>query len=217
MTARDVGERRSPFFDSFVERLSRGDWSDDEGARSASVDALTELRDSPGAVASEIAAWSAAGLEDVAERSHETSTHYKWFVFRDPDRRFTIWLHQYKPATRRGTGHAATAHNHRYGFSSLVLVGGFTQIEYAPPVDAEPCAEKRRMDLRAGDVFSVEPAEIHRMDGILDPTMTLIIERRPVHHHSVVYDLSSGTTTEYPDFVGQYETLVEDARLIAPV
>lgn len=202
-------------FDRVLEQLALVDWTDDVVAEGQTVDVLRELDSSRELLVREIEGWPQSRLEDIAERSHETATHYKWFIARDSARHYTIWLHQYKPRHLRRAGHANTAHNHRYGFASLVMVGGFTQVEYRLGEDGPSrIHETRRVQLRAGDVFVVHPDQIHQMMDILDSTMTVVIERRPRRNHSEVFDLDHGGVTRFPDFLGQYPSLVSALGLV---
>jgi hypothetical protein len=95
------------------------DWTDRAQAHGAAQDALLRV-EGPGALLHGVRQREPSG-EHVA-RSVEKTTHFKWFVAEDADRAFKVWLHEYKPASQRRTGHATVAHNHRFWFTLSLLV-----------------------------------------------------------------------------------------------
>lgn len=87
--------------------------------------------------------------------SHETSTHYKWLLYRSYSPRFTVWLHDYKTDETRGPGYAQVPHNHRYDLCSMVLAGGYDSLQYDVGADV---AMTDRRSFAPGDVLS-QPTE----------------------------------------------------------
>jgi len=197
---------RTAHWERFVADLRVLAWELSPAERHAHVrQALDRLATERSFLPDLVASWRRQ-LADIADGSHETSTHYKWLCHRDPERRFTVWLHQYKPTTMRRPGHANVAHNHRYDFSSLILVGALTEQQYAEPA-TPPLRLIDERTLTAGQTYSVLADEIHAMSGIEDGTLTLVVEGAPVRHHSRVYDVTTGDVTCYPDFIEQYDAL----------
>ena len=150
-------------------------------------------------------------LDDLVdtERSVEKTTHYKWFLDEDPERRFQIWLHEYKPSSHRREGHATVAHNHRFWLTSLILRGGFTDTRYERAGRAEDDSssispiESRRM--RSGDTMVLSPDEIHSLSELGDDTLSLIVQSRPVRSYSEVFE--GGEVRRYRDLGAQLTEL----------
>lgn len=46
--------------------------------------------------------------------------------------------------------------------------------------------------------------------------MTLVVEGAPVRHHSLVYDVATGASSAYPDFVEQYDHLLAAVAPMRP-
>lgn len=173
--------------------LSALDWSDPRCAHRGAQAVLATIEDPRPLL--EPARNRNPQLAEV-DRSAEKTTHFKWFLAADPHGRFALWLNEYKPATHRRVGHAETAHNHRFWFTSLLIGGGFVHAVFDPCADGT-LKPQRTVPLRAGDTYVVEPTAVHTLREIADGTVTLIVQSAPVRSHSDVYE--NGTVTRYHD------------------
>lgn len=142
-------------------------------------------------------------LVDI-ERSVEKTTHYKWFLDEDPERRFQIWLHEYKPSSHRREGHATVAHNHRFWLTSLILRGGFTDTRYERKGEAAISPIESR-EMRGGDTMVLSPDEIHSLGELCDDTLSLIVQSKPVRSYSEVFE--GGEVRRYRDLGAQLAEL----------
>jgi len=141
---------------------------------------------------------SLVGVIDV-EKSVEKTTHYKWFVAEDANRRFQLWLHEYKPGALRREGHATVAHNHRFWLSSLIVRGGFTDHRFQRATDpsATSITKLSSSRLTAGDTMVIAPDEIHALSDLSDGTISLIAQGHPIRKYSEVFE--GGAVRRYPD------------------
>ena len=158
-------------------------------------------------------------LQRRVELSHETATHYKWFVFKEPDFRYEIWLHEYKSSGLRRKGYAEVPHNHRYWFSSLILHGGFNHnlFEVIPPnyediIDSIRLTGVRR--LSEGAIYTIDPDEVHSVGNIAEPTLTLIIRSKALKLHSESFDEETNQVTRYVPFSSRIKDFSQITRLI---
>lgn len=122
------------------------------------------------------------------DRSVEKTTHYKWFLDEDPAGRFQVWLHEYKPRTHRREGHASVAHNHRFWLTSLILRGGFTDTRYEREGASATISPIASRGMRPGDTMVIDPDEIHALSELLDGTLSLIVQSKPVRSFSEVFE-----------------------------
>lgn len=190
---------------TLVGRVATSEWSSPSSAqhRAASILAALDVRLLLSQLKQE--------MDDLVdtERSVEKTTHYKWFLDEDPERRFQIWLHEYKPSSHRREGHATVAHNHRFWLTSLILRGGFTDTRFARAGRAEDGSssispiESRKM--RSGDTMVLSPDEIHSLSELGDDTLSLIVQSRPVRSYSEVFE--GGEVRRYRDLGAQLTEL----------
>src|SRR5215469_6644826 len=96
-----------------IDELHRLDWAD-PAWRKVAADVLMSSEPLGDLIAGYMRSWDPAQRTAMLDASHETSSHYKWLMYRSYDPRFTLWLHDYKPAAVRGPGYAQVPHNHRY-------------------------------------------------------------------------------------------------------
>jgi hypothetical protein len=143
----------------------------------------------------ELAAWDREGLGTRELLCHDTGTHHKWFVGVVEPRATVIWLHEYKPAARRADTHALTIHNHRYAFASAVLRGGYDHEHYVLDADGRPTLAATER-YRPPDSYVIGADELHRVSGLLDGTVTLIVQGPIERGHSAVFD-ASGRVREH--------------------
>jgi hypothetical protein len=187
-----------------VKQFGLLDWTGDHWR----VDAIDILRDTPRLsmlVYDYMELWSARQVATMDNGSHNTSTHYKWLVHRDEDLRFTLWIHDYKPAEERGPGYAEVPHNHRYDLCSIVLNGGYTSVLY--DVSNGPTSIEKPA-LRPGDVLSLRHYEVHALTEIWEGTLTLFIEGPTIAPFSTAFYLD-GARRNFVDFQGRREQFRE--------
>src|ERR1700761_1824662 len=150
-------------------------------------------------------------FERILPRSRETPTHYKWHMLTAPDRSFTVWLHEYKPAASRSAGYAQTIHNHRYPMSALVLAGGYQCTKYA--VEKGHGDDQARIQgitewqLAGGSVYSMRENEFHSVTRIEDGTMSLLVQGRPSRPYSVSVDARSRRASCHVPIEGRLDHL----------
>jgi hypothetical protein len=187
-----------------VKQLGLLDWADDHWRE----DAADILRDTPHLstlVYDHMEFWGARQVAARANRSHNTSTHYKWLFHRDDDLRFTLWIHDYKPAEERGPGYAEVPHNHRYDLCSIVLNGGYTSVLYSV---SNGLTSIEKPTFRPGDVLSLRHYEVHALTEICEGTLTLFIEGPTITHFSTAFYLD-GERRNFVDFHGRREQFLE--------
>jgi predicted metal-dependent enzyme (double-stranded beta helix superfamily) len=154
--------------------------------------------------------WSVKGLEKRQLSCHETATHFKWFLHYSERRRFKVWLHQYKNAGERKIGFAEVPHNHRYSLASVILSGGFSHhcFERNDGVLTEHEGARRRYG--PGDAYTVGWREVHKLSGIDERTLTLVVESAPVRNFSEAYYGASAEPVTFSDFVGMRPRLTKE-------
>ena len=159
-------------------------------------------------------------LEDSADLSHETTTHYKWYILGEPKRRYMVWLHDYKPKSLRRPGYAEVPHNHRYWFTSLILVGGFNHHIYKVVRNELDPYVYKSMDLIAtsfhekGTVYSIDPEVIHSLSDLEEPTLTLVVQSRPYKQYSEAFSLNEPTIQHYYAFSSRIDAFSNIIDLI---
>jgi len=121
----------------------------------------------------------------VAQRSRETSTHFKWLLATDRARAMRIWLHEFKPSDERRAGYASSVHNHRYPFRAIALQGGYTNRRYDIGFDAgslhlQRCELVHEEEFGEGVVYTMAPDEYHSVETIEEGTQSLVMELPPV-------------------------------------
>ena len=150
-------------------------------------------------------------FDQILPLSRETPTHYKWHMFTAPDRAFTVWLHEYKPAATRSTGYAQTIHNHRYPMSALVLTGGYYCTRYKmEKATGDDCAEvqaTRGWQLSSGSVYSMHANDFHSVAQIRDGTVSLLVQGHPCRPYSISVDARSRRTFCHVPIEGRLDNL----------
>jgi predicted metal-dependent enzyme (double-stranded beta helix superfamily) len=196
--------------DRLVASLRRCDWSDPAVGHLGAQRILASVDDPRPLLA---AARDVDPQRTEQDGSAEKTTHFKWFLAADPDRRFELWLNEYKPKALRRQGHAEVAHNHRFWFTSLVLAGGFQNAVYAPAAD-ETLQETGVLSLGAGDTFVVDPDAVHSLRALADGTVTLVVQSQPVRSFSDVYE--NGRKVRYYDLPGARRAFNDRLAALAP-
>ncbi|MBA9004996.1 hypothetical protein [Thermomonospora cellulosilytica] len=132
-------------------------------------------------------------LEQIADRSLERTTHYKWFLGSGSGG-YTVWLHEYKPPEvfARAVDFAASVHNHRYGFCSRVLSGALHVSEFMTGEPHEPIRPMTSRTIGQGQTMLLSHEDVHRVDRVEPRTCTLLIQAPPTRSFSTCYDMTSG-------------------------
>jgi hypothetical protein len=153
-----------------------------------------------------IASLSPEQFRANADRSHETATHFKWLIHLDPDRRFSVWAHEYKTALLRRKAYAEVPHYHRYWFGSLVLRGSFDNYLYEIERDAQ-CEERllsikttERHRLAAGDIYHMDQGVVHSLEGLEEGTLTLLVRSAALLPYSESFELDTLRTRKHIPF-----------------
>jgi hypothetical protein len=175
---------------------------------------LTRVGSEPALVRDLVHSWDRLSLEERQLRCHETSTHYKWFLFYHSDLRFKVWLHQYKSGRDRQTGYAEVPHNHRYSLASVLLSGGFAHHVF-DRVDGglEELTDERR-SYRTGDSYTVPWQQLHKLGALADHTVTLVVETPVVRHFSEAFYSGSAEPVRFYDFVELHSRLITEMQSI---
>jgi hypothetical protein len=146
--------------------------------------------------------WDPADRTAMMDASHETSSHYKWLIYRNYAPRFTMWLHDYKPASARGPGYAQVPHNHRYDLCSILLAGSYESIWYDV---GNQLAEVRRQIFRSGDILSMAHEEVHSLTNIVEGTQSLFLEGPTRANFSTSFPIGGDRQT-WVDFDGRWSS-----------
>lgn len=118
----------------------------------------------------------------------------KFILHMDPDDRFRIRLHRFKPQIQN-RGAQPTIHSHRWAYSTVVLNGGYT--EYLYNVEAEDMntmtaklVVTEKHDLRKGDTNSLMPQLPHRTvnESDSETCATLFVRGKSLYKTNTVYD-----------------------------
>ncbi len=181
-----------------VEQLGSLDWAKDQWRTDAAI-ILRNTQNLSGLVHDHMLSWNIDQMAARDNGSHNTGTHYKWLVHRDKDLRFTLWIHDYKPAEERGPGYAEVPHNHRYDLCSIILHGGYLSVLYGSGDDLQPIDKEM---FRPGDVLNLRHYDIHALTEICEGTLTLFIEGPTVRNFSTAFYLD-GSRRDFADFSGR--------------
>jgi hypothetical protein len=197
-------------FHEFVRCLESLEWEPRGHFDTEVLTILAEVGGRPRLISEAVNSWTTKSLEVRQLSCHETSTHYKWFMFYHKEHHFKIWLHQYKSASERRLGHAEVPHNHRYSLASVILNGGFVHHYFDRMNDilVESTRERRRFD--PGDTYMVAWQRVHRLSELSDQTITLVVESPVVRNFSEAFYAESGKPRKFYDFVGLRARLAEE-------
>lgn len=196
--------RNTPGLDEMIAALGQVD-ADPAVWRSQVEVILAGITDPLALIDGHLLNWNAQQRTAMDLGSHETATHYKWLLHRDPAG-FTLWLHDYKPSSTRGFGYAEVPHDHRYDLCSRVLQGGFTNVEHDL---SEKIAYPRSKDPRAiGDLLSLDHQTIHSLADIMPGTTTLLVEGPRKRAWSTSYPVD-GPPRRHLDFEGRRPDLLD--------
>lgn len=180
-------------------------WDDSEW-RKIVADVLLSCGSSlPEMIAEYMRSWEPEIRVSMMDASHETSSHYKWLIYRSYIPRYTIWLHDYKSSLVRGPGYAQVPHNHRYDLCSILLRGSYESVWY--DVD-EQLAEVRRQTLVAGDILSMGYSEVHSLTNIFDETQSFFIEGPARRNFSTSFP-SGKEPQVWVDFDGRWTGMLD--------
>jgi hypothetical protein len=123
---------------------------------------------------------------DFMLASREVSTHYKWLIAADNSDSWKIWLHQYKDGRVSSDDYADVPHNHRYNYISLILSGGYDNIEYlAGGNEVVTPTDVRSVD--RGQTISLDHRQIHSLTRIRPSTLSLFIQGKIRKESSLSY------------------------------
>jgi hypothetical protein len=199
-------------FDDLLRGLEDLRWEPVGHIDPAVTSLLAEVGSEPALVWDLVHSWDHSSLEERQLRCHETSTHYKWFLFYHPQLRFKVWLHQYKPGHDRQTGYAEVPHNHRYSLASVLLSGGFAH-HVCDRVDGglEELTDERR-SYRTGDSYSVPWQQLHKLGALADHTVTLVVETPVVRHFSEAFYGGSAEPVRFYDFIELHSRLIAEMQ-----
>jgi hypothetical protein len=179
------------------ERIRHISWSDPErGAKQ--IHAALRSADLSLCVSQEVTTWETRGLGVRELLCHDTGTHLKWFVAFSPETQTAIWIHQYKGPDEQRTSHARSIHNHRYWFVSAILCGRYAHHhhEVRDGVPIETGCEY----YAAPDSYVMAADEVHSVDDVAHPTVTLIVQGPAIRHESTVYREGSSNGRAILDF-----------------
>jgi predicted metal-dependent enzyme (double-stranded beta helix superfamily) len=192
-----------------MEGLERVDWTGYDWRKEVS-----DLLEDPLALRAEIvglmSGWNRDERRSKIYGCHETSTHYKWLIYRNPDAGFTVWAHGYKSANQRRPGYAEIPHNHRYDLCSILLQGGYTSVSYEYD-SSEGLTATSRGHFGPGDVLSLTHEEIHSLEQIVDGTQSLFIEGPTRKHFSTAFP-AGGEPVRHYDFDGRWNDFIDHMR-----
>jgi predicted metal-dependent enzyme (double-stranded beta helix superfamily) len=187
-----------------VRQLSAVTWEDRQWRKEV-FDILRGTPDLSSAVNDFMLSWDVDEQCTKDNGSHETSTHYKWLIHRDVSRRFTLWVHDYKPAELRQPGYAEVPHNHRYDLCSIILSGGYTSVLYDVSDGVVPL---KRDSFAAGDVLSLSHHDVHSLTDVSEGTLTLFVEGPTVRNFSSAFP-PNGPPRHFVDFNGRRDAFLE--------
>lgn len=178
---------------------------DTQGWQTSCREALASLA-SGRAVLNYLTSLDSQQMQMRFDGSHETSTHFKWLIYRSYTPRFTLWLHEYKISTSRRTGYAEVPHDHRYDISSLILVGGYRATEWEP--SSKGVTQKGAMKrFSPGDVMQLAADQIHSLVDIDERTLTVVVEGPRLKSTSEAYYPGEPSPRSFPDFPAQWSRI----------
>jgi hypothetical protein len=156
-----------------------------------------EWRDNAGPVAirTELLAWlqEPALAQHLGDTARETSTHYVWPVFRG-DNGFCVVINEFKQPEHMTAGYAASLHNHRYSFASLVLSGSYCQVRSTVEIGSEYEHASAIYDIgqdlaSAGTITVITHDVFHRLVDVAPRTITLVAKCPATKNSSLSVDL----------------------------
>jgi hypothetical protein len=137
--------------------------------------------------------------------SHETSTHYKWLIYRTATPCFTLWLHEYRTKAQNAVGYAQVPHNHRYDIASLILTGSYAATTWK--TSNVGLAEANRNVFKERDVMALSHEQIHSLSAIQQGTLTLVVEGPRIKGFSLAYYPDEQEPRIIPDFATRWPNL----------
>ncbi|WP_139128635.1 hypothetical protein [Micromonospora humi] len=179
-------------------------WQQNPYAAREQAVALLQAETGPfGAFSAWFAQLSSDEFYEVDHRSVEKTTHNKWYLGHRR-RSYYVWLHQYQsPAIFAQAGRfAASVHNHRYAFCSLVLSGALTVTRFTIK-DDDVAVPAETSVLGVGSTMSLSSDDVHRVDAVEKNTLTLLIQAHESRHYSTRYRLADGSRDMIPDHTAQ--------------
>jgi hypothetical protein len=194
-------------FHDFLQQLELAEWRPAGYIDSGVLKLLAELGGEPRLIREAVNSWNLKHLEERGLRCHETATHYKWFVHYDERHGYRVWLHQYKPQRERRNGYAEVPHNHRYSLASLIVLGGLVHHSFERTEHGLLELEGERQAYSQGDVYTLEWQRVHRLSGLLDGTVTLVVESPVVRNFSEAFYDDSGQPRLFYDFIELHSRL----------
>lgn len=202
-------------FEDFLNCLEDARWTPAGYIDDSVTKLLAELGGELEILHQEVLSWREQNLEYRGLRSHETATHYKWFVYYHKKLTYRVWLHQFKPISERAFGHAEVPHNHRYSLASLIVAGGFDHHLFCRGGPELREARKPVRSFRAGDTYAVQWNEVHKLDNLRDRTLTIVVESPIVRHYSEAFYEGTGRPRRFYDFAGMHASLCEATELLS--
>lgn len=199
------------------EELDNLDWTRNELAMSQVASLLEKVDARREEVREELSSTQRAELERRAARSHETSTHYKWYLHDNPSVGYVVWLHEYKGVALRRPGFAEVPHNHRYWLTSLILAGGFQHNLYSVETEGDDILHisvRAESDLSKGTVYSVDSDDIHALSEIQDPTLTFIVQSPAAKSYSEVFNSNTMRVERHVPFSSRIDSFKSLVRVI---
>lgn len=197
-------------FQDLLPRLERLEWSPVGHIDPGVLELLAELGREPRLIQEAVRSWGVKDLDKRQLRCHETSTHYKWFIYYHEKLRYRIWLHQYKVLSERRLGHAEVPHNHRYSLASVIVRGGFLHHLFEQTDGELVELAHQRQSYSQGDAYTVDWQRLHKLSKVSDHTLTLVVESPVVRHFSEAFYSGSTTPNLFYDFVGLHARLAEE-------
>lgn len=172
--------------------------------------ALAGIYDRLPALRAELVTLGLADFNAMLVRSRETPTHYKWHLRTIGQDAYEIWLHEYKSLTGPSSVFSQRVHNHRYGFTSIVLSGGFLHslyevTPYAPGACTVACNSSR--ELTAGMAYSLTAEEFHSVTQVRSRTVTLVAQQRPTRTFSYSVDSETNVLLRHDPIEYRFDSL----------
>jgi hypothetical protein len=197
-------------FQDFLQRLESLEWSPAGYIDPRLLGLLAEVGREPGLIQEAVRSWTVNDLDKRQLRCHETTTHYKWFVYYHQRLRYRIWLHQYKLSGDRKVGHAEVPHNHRYSLASVIVRGGLVHHSFEKVEGELVELAHERCPYSRGDSYTVGWQQVHKLSNLSDHTLTLVVESPIVRHFSEAFYGESDMPRLFYDFVGLHARLSEE-------